>query len=422
MILTPTVFVLGAGASWHYGYPTGEKLVDRVIEMAERLRAFCHLALQAGGGWQGSAYVEERSDPPAYGRGWGRVMNDCNLLVQRLQTVRPLVIDHFLEWNQGLRDIGRLLIAAVMLECEAVWLESGVNQNRSQYSALHPSEISELQRQPDSYIRFIVHKLLFGCKTSSDLLRNQVRFITFNYDVSLEMQLSGAFASLDIIEPSDGDKFLNEDRIVHVYGSVRQKETWTVDEARRDRNCVIDLAVSKSLGESLGNNDQRAIVGQRNKLIDQFYAASRDLRTIDPHDKNENEQALQTARRYVSEGIVFYILGYGFEPTNSKRIGLQQIAQADRSDSAKQAMFTNFLDNNVINKRASEVFNLEYGRFIGNSVYGQPFRIEKINGNTKIKRNYYIEKSARTTYDALAIDFHALEGDGLGQDVDAAPP
>jgi len=82
MILTPTVFVLGAGASWHYGYPTGEKLVDRVIEMAERLRAFCHLALQAGGGWQGSAYVEERSDPPAYGRGWGRVMNDCNLLVR----------------------------------------------------------------------------------------------------------------------------------------------------------------------------------------------------------------------------------------------------------------------------------------------------------------------------------------------------
>jgi hypothetical protein len=31
----PTVFILGAGASWHYGYPTGEKLVQKVIEKAK---------------------------------------------------------------------------------------------------------------------------------------------------------------------------------------------------------------------------------------------------------------------------------------------------------------------------------------------------------------------------------------------------
>src|ERR1700722_15491855 len=29
-----TVFILGAGASWHYGYPTGEMLVEKVIEKA----------------------------------------------------------------------------------------------------------------------------------------------------------------------------------------------------------------------------------------------------------------------------------------------------------------------------------------------------------------------------------------------------
>jgi hypothetical protein len=33
MIPTPTVLILGAGASWHY--PTGEKLVRKVIEKAE---------------------------------------------------------------------------------------------------------------------------------------------------------------------------------------------------------------------------------------------------------------------------------------------------------------------------------------------------------------------------------------------------
>jgi hypothetical protein len=32
MFRVPTVFILGAGASWHYGYPTGEDLVKMVIE------------------------------------------------------------------------------------------------------------------------------------------------------------------------------------------------------------------------------------------------------------------------------------------------------------------------------------------------------------------------------------------------------
>jgi hypothetical protein len=35
MFHVPTVFILGAGASWHYGYPTGEDLVKMVIERAD---------------------------------------------------------------------------------------------------------------------------------------------------------------------------------------------------------------------------------------------------------------------------------------------------------------------------------------------------------------------------------------------------
>ncbi len=35
MFVNKTVFILGAGASWHYGYPTGEDLVTAVIEKAD---------------------------------------------------------------------------------------------------------------------------------------------------------------------------------------------------------------------------------------------------------------------------------------------------------------------------------------------------------------------------------------------------
>jgi hypothetical protein len=35
-----TVFIIGAGASWHYGYPTGEQLVSQVIQKAKIAEAY----------------------------------------------------------------------------------------------------------------------------------------------------------------------------------------------------------------------------------------------------------------------------------------------------------------------------------------------------------------------------------------------
>jgi hypothetical protein len=46
MIDNNTVFVSGAGASWHYGYPTGNGLVDDVIAMAARLSEYCRRRLE----------------------------------------------------------------------------------------------------------------------------------------------------------------------------------------------------------------------------------------------------------------------------------------------------------------------------------------------------------------------------------------
>jgi hypothetical protein len=40
-----TVFILGAGASWHYGYPTGEELVKKVIAKARTAAAHFSLVL-----------------------------------------------------------------------------------------------------------------------------------------------------------------------------------------------------------------------------------------------------------------------------------------------------------------------------------------------------------------------------------------
>jgi hypothetical protein len=140
MFVNSTVFVLGAGASWHYGYPTGEGLVESVISMGDRFSSYCKHRLQSGQTVQiVPKYVEQRivvsKEVKEAKTGWQSVQKECEVLCDRLKAVRPLLIDNFLAWNESLRPIGKLMIAAVILECEANWFRERANQNRRLTSA-----------------------------------------------------------------------------------------------------------------------------------------------------------------------------------------------------------------------------------------------------------------------------------------------
>jgi hypothetical protein len=183
--------------------------------------------------------------------------------MSRLQTVYPLLIDHFLAWNESLRPIGKLLIAAVILECEA-----------------------KRSVRDGGWYRFLVHKLVYGCSESADILRNNVRFITFNYDASLENYLFAALTSLDIL--------------------------------------------------------------------------------------NQNHAQ------------VVYILGYGFDTQNNRRIGLDPILRT----SNKAVMFTNFGHIPAINKKASKLFFGNHDEFLSKDTVGG-------------LKDRYFEKSGRNVYEVL---------------------
>jgi hypothetical protein len=91
----------------------------------------------------------------------------------------------------------------------------------------------------------------------------------------------------------------------------------------------------------------------RKNFLDQCLVASNNLRTIDPHDKEEDEDILATARRWIEHAKVVYILGYGFDEQNSKRLGLYALPKGNN----KAVMFTNFNNTNTINKRAGRLFS-----------------------------------------------------------------
>jgi hypothetical protein len=190
MFRNKTVFILGAGASWHYGYPTGEQLVRQVIIRAKQLGNFCERSLTPPNVLLPN-FVQEKISSHASTAdriaAWKASAVECYELANRLTQVDPLLIDYFLGQKPQLQAIGRLLIAWVILECDANFQGSRRNQNRG--------------KEPegkDNWYRFVIHKLVKDCAHSSNLVCNSVSFITFNYDFSLEQELYKALSSIEL--------------------------------------------------------------------------------------------------------------------------------------------------------------------------------------------------------------------------------
>jgi len=353
MFVNPTVFILGAGASWHYGYPTGEDLVKKVIQKAQIAGEYFK-ASQRGPNVQRPFYImratPENSDASTnqIKVQWIQAQGECEKLVSRLQKVSPLVIDYFLGQNPMLQPIGKLMIAWVILECEWQYSRLRANINRKELLLNSPNlqdqrraETLDVSKYKDNWYRFIIHKLVNNSTTSSDLLKNKVHFITFNYDVSLETALSDALRGIEQFEPSDVQNFMKDNRIMHVYGKVR--EPGSVDACNWDTPWGNKLALSDP-----GNHNMFK------SFLDVVYASAKGIRVIDPTDKESDKKVIQAAREMISDAKCLYILGYGFDENNNKRLELSEATYYERN--SKWVLFTNYNNSNRINKSASRFF------------------------------------------------------------------
>jgi hypothetical protein len=347
------VYILGAGASWHYGYPTGEELVKKVIQKAGYLIHYFENSTLKASNTQvpdcvrdaGSGVTEER---------WAAVLKETQEIHARLKQVNPLVIDYFLGWNPRLQRIGKLLIAWVILECEYNYLQLHGNINRKELvsnSPIIPDRVAlqdiDVQKYKDDWCRFILHTLAIGCQQSSDLLRNYVAFVTLNYDMSLEHALYHDLRHIELFKQTDIDAFFEHGRVSHIYGQVRTdirahppRLKWS-EQSR-------DVAASQS-------DVRMEHFGAYKAFLDPIYETSRNLRVIDPHDKETDRDVIETARKAIADASSIYILGYGFDEVNSTRLGLHGALYYDQS-AIKSVHFTNFRDINRVNKRASQLF------------------------------------------------------------------
>ena len=181
MIEKNTVLVLGAGASVDYGYPTGRKLLDNIIDK-----------------------IDIDKGPRFYNdliRFFG--IKDRETILEfheALSLAGKPSIDAFLEHRPIYIEIGKLLIALELIACEDnLLLLKPKNKNASWYESLY-------------------NKMNAPKKSFSD---NRLSMITFNYDRSLEHYLFTAIKNTyGIIDDKECAEIVRSIPILHIYGRL----------------------------------------------------------------------------------------------------------------------------------------------------------------------------------------------------------
>jgi hypothetical protein len=248
-ISTSTVFVLGAGASAPYGFDTGERLL-------ERARA---LTMEA---------VPDLIQPlPAHG---------ASVLHDALVNTGDLSIDAMLETRGNIQALGKALNAHLLLGQEREALRKHHTSGRGGYRTLFTA---------------------MDAPSPQHALAQNVRFLTFNYDRSLEYCLAHAwrekFNPDQLIDPTALGRMF-----IHLHGQLGFLPE------------IGGLGQAVSYGGSQDHITETDILG-----------ASRAVRIVsEPHT---NEPQFVQAREALAAADRVVFLGLGFAPRNVARLQLQ---------------------------------------------------------------------------------------------------
>lgn len=270
MIDEPTVFVLGAGASSPYGYPTGRELGKEIISKFVR---DCEIYFQ-------SDFVNALEMPK------DRLLKKARSFVVTFDGSHTESIDLFLAGHAKDKEIsflGRLAIVFRIWRAESKRIMFG-------------GGIAEPEKD---WYTFILTKLRGGLLNKEDFItrfgENRISIITFNYDRSLEHFLfESLWKCFSSVTPEDVKKQLGHIKIIHVFEQIAALQ-W------QDPNNGIEYA--------------RPV-----REVDALRLA-RNLRII--YDENENP-ALEDARKLIAESRRIFFLGFGYAPENLELLEIPQ--------------------------------------------------------------------------------------------------
>lgn len=254
MISSQTVFVLGAGASAPFGFPLGQQLCDRVIK-----------GLAVGG--------QQRVDLL---NTTGFVERNLDHFREELRLSAQPSVDAFLEHRTEFIDIGKAAMAAILIGCEKpdeVWKDTG------------------------SWLRIIFNHMRCAFE---EFENNQVAFVTFNYDRSLEYFFAKAMAASYGKKIEECAQILSTFvPIIHLHGRLGYLP-WE-KEGGRDFNDTRDVRTVEMCVNNI-------------KIVHEDIADGRD-------------KDFELASKLINEAERITFLGVGYGETNIKRLRIEGLGK-----------------------------------------------------------------------------------------------
>lgn len=285
MIDKKTVFVLGAGASCPYGYPSGARLRERICLS----QGFMNNYYDSGILGQFEQTAKEIK------------LRDIERFKDAFTKSRIKSIDLFMANNPKLAPIRKYIIAFEVFRAEQKSL-FGEEAKLSKGSSLSFAQNRALELLPRplflggdwySHLYQRLIKELVGKDALPDFSDGKLVFITFNYDRSLEHFLYEALRN-SFTEVSEDNiiKSLKKLKILHVYGQIAPLK-W------KNPNDYVDY--KPRIDESL------------------LQRAANNIRTI--YEEKQNPE-LTEAQNLLKQAEQIFFLGFGYAEENLETLKL----------------------------------------------------------------------------------------------------
>ncbi|MBN2182514.1 MAG: hypothetical protein JW715_11430 [Sedimentisphaerales bacterium] len=273
MLEKRTVFILGAGASCPYGYPSGEHLRRRICLLTSILVEKQKELISAIG------------TPQSY-----------NSFKNKFENSSTKSIDLFMARNPKLAPIGKILIAFEIFEAE----QRSLFRERAEWEQYRRKMQGYVQGQ-DTYLmskdfqgsiwyEYLFDRLTSGLATKDnlpDFSNGNLSFISFNYDRSLEYFLYESLRnSFTEVTEEQIIQCLKRFKILHVYGQIAPLR-WQDDANGVDYHPQITSSLLKG--------------------------TSSNIRTI--YEQQDNPE-LSEAKTLISQAEQIFFLGFGYAKEN----------------------------------------------------------------------------------------------------------
>ena len=313
MFTKKTLFILGAGASIPYGYPSGIQLVKDIINIIKNDNIYFPLRQNQSYGFDLKKFNENIASCPKISNIKDNVyinkrainttitkntinpdnefifyeiklneIEDVLRLQHALEQFSPVSIDTFLRDNPTYADAGKIMIIYTLLKFESI------------------SELELFNAMEDHWYPYLLDDILSGCADSPEnILNNNLAIITFNYDVSLDFFLLDKLSKTERLKDKYPNKeHLEQFKINHVYGSLYGEAEF-------------------QYGEFSPNDLLKNISLHNLKRFERSYSLKSNIRTM--YEERKKTEANLKELLSTHDEIIF--IGFGFDRSNLNELG-----------------------------------------------------------------------------------------------------